>query len=387
MCKLHLCVDGNVYVVKPTCFEFVVKNDKMHQIKDARRMKLKKLIFAVFLTAAFPMGPGFSTDDASGNETANSESQQDQMLRSYNASAGYSNKPAVVAPDFQPGEEMQKMLASNTTSQVSPTSEQQAADSTPPTPAAPLPTDSETLNALQQNANAMRANEQSQANRLLGGTSMMLSGIGGMQLMQGMAEKASDEEGAAEMAAYRDTYRCNIGDNGPFNIRDTGEMHIIPGYSATTMSLKNEYTELAMDLRAKKENLGMLPGIESEAILDTSGLYQGGAAGEGIAQRFDTAEERLASGAANTRMIAGGAMLGAGVVGGAVGNALINKDAPQEQSREIRQKYDAEIKKAEADLRTKESRLKELVHENEQKVQKYNEMVKSNLAFIESVCD
>jgi hypothetical protein len=190
------------------------------------------------------------------------------------------------------------------------------------------------LKELQNAAAAAKETEQSRANRLLGGAATALSGIGGMQLMQGIAEKQSDEEGAAEMRAYQETFRCSIGDGGMFNLRDAGTAHAVPGYSAATMALKEEFRQKVAFLVDTKAALDMQPGIEATAILDTSNLYTNESFEGTVANRFDTAQQRLDGGDANKRITTGGVMLGVGVVGGAVGDMLINKKSDADNSKE-----------------------------------------------------
>ena len=65
--------------------------------------------------------------------------------------------------------------------------------------------DEEKQNALEEKQNAYdkaHETEQSTANKLLTGLSTAATGIGGMQLMQGLAEQSSDDDAMADMAAY-----------------------------------------------------------------------------------------------------------------------------------------------------------------------------------------
>ena len=104
------------------------------------------------------------------------------------------------------------------------------------------------------------------------------------------------------------------------------------------LPLYNKYITLATDLQARKEVLGMAPGIESEIISDaaTSGLYDNTAIG--ITDGAYTSVSRALSDTTGADAVAwsaqqsetaqkvqtGGIVGGAGVVGGAVGNVLIN---------------------------------------------------------------
>ncbi len=213
---------------------------------------------------------------------------------------------------------------------------------------------------LQENADAMRAKEQSTANKLLGGATMAATGIGGMQAMSAMAEQSADADAEEAMRAYLATFHCNYG--GGMNIPG-GEKDVqLPGGNEL-VGLYSEYVNLANDLKVRKNALGMKPGIESESILDsaTSGLYDdiaigktsgaftslarammdpnGADAAAWAAQKSDTAN----------KLKTGTTIAGIGAVGGAVGNLLINKNAPKENSKEINKKYDA-LKKLESDV-------------------------------------
>ena len=190
---------------------------------------------------------------------------------------------------------------------------------------------------LQENADAMRAKEQSTENKLLGGATMAATGIGGMQAMSALAEQSADADAEAAMRAYLATFHCNYG--GGMNIPG-GEKDVqLPGGNEL-VGLYSEYVNLANDLKVRKNALGMKPGIESESILDsaTSGLYDdvaigktsgaftslarammdpnGADAAAWAAQKSDTAD----------KLKTGATIAGIGAVGGAVGNLLINND-------------------------------------------------------------
>ncbi|MDR1071607.1 MAG: hypothetical protein LBL21_03125 [Rickettsiales bacterium] len=178
---------------------------------------------------------------------------------------------------------------------------------------------------LKKEAEDAKAKEQSTANKMLGGLTMAATGIGGMQLMQGMAEKKADEAAAADMAAYLGTVKCGIS-GGMQNIGYNEPGHT-PPETRELADARLEYTVIARKMKTAKENLGMPPGIEDDLIIDTSkGLYDNaGTDTDGISHHFDTGTERAESGAGKKRMIIGGVVAGAGVVGGVVGNAVINK--------------------------------------------------------------
>ena len=208
------------------------------------------------------------------------------------------------------------------------------------------------IDELRDNADAMKANEQSTANKLLGATGMGSTGIGGMQMASAMAEENADADAEAAMRAYLATFHCNYGagKNIPGGERDVE----LPGGNEL-IGLYSEYVNLANDLKIRKTALDMRPGIESEPILDaaTSGLYDdvaigktsgaytslaralmdpnGADAAAWAAQKAETADKK------KTGMITAG--IGAG--GSLVGNLAINSGkAKQEKSAEIIAKYE-----------------------------------------------
>ena len=208
------------------------------------------------------------------------------------------------------------------------------------------------IDELRDNADAMKANEQSTANKLLGATGMGATGIGGMQMASAMAEENADADAEAAMRAYLATFHCNYGagKNIPGGERDIE----LPGGNEL-IGLYSEYVNLANDLKIRKTALDMRPGIESEPILDaaTSGLYDdvaigktsgaytslaralmdpnGADAAAWAAQKAETADKK------KTGMITAG--IGAG--GSLVGNLAINSGkAKQEKSAEIIDKYE-----------------------------------------------
>ena len=180
--------------------------------------------------------------------------------------------------------------------------------------------------------------EQSTANRMLGGLTTLATGIGGMQLAQGISEKMADSAADKDMDAYIATMRCTYGSDNrsvPFSV---DPVELPGGNNADLMKYRAEYIALAADLKERKTALNLKPGIEAEEILDkaTMGLYDDenvGITGGTYASRYrattqnnEKDEKGLASDKkeAKTRMIAGGVVAGVGVVGGIVGNSLIN---------------------------------------------------------------
>ena len=207
------------------------------------------------------------------------------------------------------------------------------------------------IEELQKNADEMKKTEQSTANKLLGGASIAATGIGGMQLASAIAENRADDAAERDMAAYLATFRCDYGQGR--NIMG-GETDVqLPGGN-NLIELKQQFMELATDLKTRKDALELPAGIESEVILDSAamGLYDdeslgitdgtytslsralsdpdGADAAEWAQQRSDT----------KSQLTTGAVMAGVGIVGGVVGNLLINRDAPDEKSDEINLKYE-----------------------------------------------
>lgn len=182
-----------------------------------------------------------------------------------------------------------------------------------------------------------KAREQSIENRTLSALTVAVTGIGGMQLAQGLAEQKADKEADQDMSAYIASFRCEYGDGkqvkgGPDEIELPG------GNDETLLKYRNEYIALAADLKERKEALGMKPGIESEVILDKAqiGLYDNESTGitggaysslyrakmldsEIDQTKIDEDKEK-----SEKRVIAGGVLSGVGVAGGMIGNSLIN---------------------------------------------------------------
>lgn len=182
-----------------------------------------------------------------------------------------------------------------------------------------------------------RNREQSTANKILGGLSIGAAGIGGMMLASGLAEQRADENAMRDMTAYVATFRCDYGTGR--NIQG-GETEItLP--AANLIELKTEFITLAADVKTRKETLGMSGGIESEIIIDgaATGLYDNAAVGKtdgGYASVYraitdstsaDAAEIAEQTASAEQKTKTGAIVGGVGVVGGAVGNLIINRDS------------------------------------------------------------
>jgi len=182
-----------------------------------------------------------------------------------------------------------------------------------------------------------RAKETSTANKLLGGAAIGAAGIGASQLLQGRAEQRADDAAAADMRAYLATFACDYGMGR--NIRGGETEIVLPGANAL-LPLYSEYKQLAADLKADKTALGLPLGIESQEIADKAyaGLYDNVSSGRAdgtytslsraiMDETSDDAREWSDQEAAARRRVTTGAIVGGvGVVGGAVGNLIINRD-------------------------------------------------------------
>ena len=205
------------------------------------------------------------------------------------------------------------------------------------------------LNELRDNAKAMKDKEQSTENKLLGAAGIGATGIGGMQLASAMSEQNADQDAEMAMKAYLATFTCKYGDkrvNG-------GEVDVaLPGGNEL-VSLYTEYVTLANDLKVRKNALGIKPGIEAEAILDsaTTGLYDDVGVGKtsgayaSLARALQDPEgEDAKMWAAQKEETAkklktGAITAGVGAVGSLIGNLAINAKAPKEKSADIKRKY------------------------------------------------
>nr|MBQ0091436.1 hypothetical protein [Candidatus Enterousia merdequi] len=184
---------------------------------------------------------------------------------------------------------------------------------------------------------AAKEKEQSTANKMLSAATIGATGLGAMELAEGLSEKKADEKAEADMAAYIATMRCTYA-NGK-SVKAGSEEIELPGANNQELyKYRNEYTTLAADLKERKEILGLKPGIESEEILDkfAMGLYDdenvGITAGSyGSLYRAnmlnsETDQEKLAANKeeASKRIKGGAIAVGAGTLVGVVGNSLIN---------------------------------------------------------------
>ncbi|MBR4507834.1 MAG: hypothetical protein IKP24_04885, partial [Alphaproteobacteria bacterium] len=83
--------------------------------------------------------------------------------------------------------------------------------------------------------------EQSTANKMLGGLSMAATGIGGMQMAQGLSEQSADADAARDMDAYLATMQCRVGDN----VYKLGDASIDVGGTNQLTELYQQYVDLA----------------------------------------------------------------------------------------------------------------------------------------------
>lgn len=190
---------------------------------------------------------------------------------------------------------------------------------------------------LVENYNRAREKQQSLANKTLTALTVAATGIGGMMLASGLAEQKADKEAEADMSTYLNSFRCDYGMGQ--NTMGGAENIELPGINALTQTF-TEYAQLASSLKERKEALGLPPGIESELVLDAAntGLYQNASLGitggnyASISRALQNPDgddaEQIADQkkASKTKTTAGGVVGGVGLVGGAVGNAIINRD-------------------------------------------------------------
>lgn len=117
------------------------------------------------------------------------------------------------------------------------------------------------LENLRKNANAA---ETSLKNRTITSVSMAALGLGGAKLFSSAAERQVDSDADAAMRAYTATFVCDYGAGR--NIKYDTQNVELPGGNIL-LPLVKEYKDLAADLKARKQALGLLPGIESDIIL------------------------------------------------------------------------------------------------------------------------
>lgn len=218
------------------------------------------------------------------------------------------------------------------------------------------------ISELEQKLADARAREQSTANKTLGAATMLATGIGGMQLMAGLAESRADQEAERDMKAYLATFTCDCGHGRNIKGGDVGIE--LPGGN-DLMALRQVYITLAADLKERKEALGLSAGIESEVVADKSetGLYDDAGVGRSdggytslsraltdkdsadaqawLQQKSDTGK----------KVKVGVGIAGAGIVGGIAGDILINSGQNNiNKVDKINTKYDMKSRGIETDM-------------------------------------
>ncbi len=191
------------------------------------------------------------------------------------------------------------------------------------------------INQLRKQYEAAKAREQSLPNKILGAAGIGATGIGGMMLASGLAEQNADEDAEQDMRAYLATFRCDYGQGR--NIVGGQKNVQLPGASEL-IQYTTEYKQLATNLKADKEALGMLPGIESEVVFDsaTTGLYDDVSIGTqkgaftSLSRALldensaDAAEWQEQTQSAKNKTKTGAITAGVGAGGSAIGNLIIN---------------------------------------------------------------
>lgn len=178
--------------------------------------------------------------------------------------------------------------------------------------------------------------EQSLANRTLTAATTAATGLGMMELAMGKAEQKADADAEQDMAAYMATMRCTYA-GGKSVKAGPEEIELPGGNDGKLMSYRSEYIALAKSLKERKTAMDMLPGIESEEILDKAemGLYDDESKGieggtyaslyrakqgsEEDQKKIDADKEKSAK-----RVKYGATALAAGAAVGVAGNSLIN---------------------------------------------------------------
>ncbi len=190
---------------------------------------------------------------------------------------------------------------------------------------------------LQKAYEEAKKREQSLANRTLAAATVAATGIGGMQLAQGLAEQRADREAVTDMTAYIETMRCSYGDGKSVKF-GTVPVELPGGNDEKLMQLRSEYFALAASLKERKEALGMKPGIESEIIMDkaqiglydqentgiNAGVYSSLYRATALNSENDQAQINTAQDTSSNRVNYGGTAVGIGPIGGFVGNNIIN---------------------------------------------------------------
>lgn len=213
---------------------------------------------------------------------------------------------------------------------------------------------SETNNDLQKNYDDLRNNEQSDANKLLTALTTATTGIGGKELAQGVSEQNADKTNEQNMNAYIATFSCSYG-NGKIVKFGPDEIELPGGNDSEMIKLRNDYFSLANNLKEIKNVLDLSPGIESSIIFDKAdirlydnetnvnnkGVYTSFYRANALNNETDKSNIEKEQTESKNRVTAGATLVGTGVVGGIIGNMLINKNSSKDNSSEIIAKRDA----------------------------------------------
>ena len=206
------------------------------------------------------------------------------------------------------------------------------------------------ISDLSDNAQKMRENETSWANRAIGAAGIGATGIGGAMVGAALSERAADDDAERAMRAYLETFRCDYGAGK--NIKG-GEVNVeLPGGN-DMIGLYTQYAQLANDLKIRKEALSIRPGIESEVVIDkaSTGLYDDvgtgitGGAYASIARALlnpDGPDAKMWAdirAASDRKLTAGAITAGVGAVGSLAANIAVNHNKG-DKSKEIIAKYE-----------------------------------------------
>ena len=203
----------------------------------------------------------------------------------------------------------------------------------------------ENSDAIQQNYQDVKDNEQSLANRTLTAASTATTGLGLMAAASAKAEQKADEAAEQDMAAYLATFKCEYGRGQ--SVPSTGEEVTLPGGNEL-VEYYQEYKSLADSLKNTKKALGLRAGIESEVVYDkaesnlykysskgkTSGAYTSLSRALTDAEGEDAAAWNAQKEATAKKLKTGAIAAGAGVIGGIAGNYLINRNVKHQELKD-----------------------------------------------------
>ncbi len=204
-------------------------------------------------------------------------------------------------------------------------------------------TTEENRKAAEQEYRSARDNEQSNANKGLVTITTAATGLGAMEWASGRAEQNADADAETEMSAYIATMKCEYGGGRQV---DLGVEETLPGGNEM-LSYYTEFKQLAEKLKETKTALNLRPGIEAEVIYDhaETGLYNyqttktGGGANPSLSRALmnpDGADAAAwnAQKQESTDKVQGGKIATiSGVAAGVAGNAIINKDKSENDSK------------------------------------------------------